>query len=40
MYEFANIVIMESGGGSTELLWRRRSASQGFEIRVVLAIKA
>jgi hypothetical protein len=40
MYEFANIVIMESGGGSTELLWRRRSASQGFEIRVVLAMKA
>ena len=38
--EFANIVPMQSGGGSTEILWRRRSASQGFEIRVVLAIEA
>jgi len=38
--EFANIVPMKSGGGSTELLWRRRSAPQGFEIRVVLAIEA
>lgn len=40
MYEFANIVSMESGGGSTELLWRRRSTSQGFEIGVILAIEA
>jgi len=40
MDEFANIVPMESGGGTTELLWRRRSASQGFQIRVVLAVEA
>ena len=40
MYEFANIVPMKSGGGTTEILWRRRSASQGFEIGVILAIEA
>jgi hypothetical protein len=40
MYEFANIVSMESGGGTTELVWCRRSAAQGFEIGVILAIEA